>query len=334
MKKDVYIVEQSSFIKAENSNLIIKRKGASIVRVPLMNVKRLYIKGSSVISTHLLNELLDNKIDIIFLTFNGNFRSKIPSQLGKNIDLRRAQYRLFENEKLRNIIASKFVAGKVWNSYIIAKRNKTLNESDKLNAMLSIYEQLKTGQFTNDVLMGKEGIVSKHYFSIFAQQIKNEDFVFNGRNRRPPKDPINAMLSLGYSFLLNEVLLLVERTGLDPYLGFLHLPDYGRPSLALDIIEEFRSVIVDLLVISMINKRIVGLDDFKEIEFRGKKGVYFDGDKIKSFIYHFNHRMETKRFYEKRGFEMSYKEILKSKVYDLIEFIKNQKEYEPFRLRR
>jgi len=134
--------------------------------------------------------------------------------------------------------------------------------------------------------MGKEGAAFQAYFSAFGKIFKStgKGFTFKKRTRRPPKDPLNAMLSFGYTLLLNDVLLILEQTGLDPYLGFLHAPEYGRPSLALDIMEEFRPVIVDSLVIRMVSKNIVKYEDFIGIESEGKKGVYLSKEKIKSYI--------------------------------------------------
>jgi CRISPR-associated protein Cas1 len=184
--------------------------------------------------------------------------------------------------------------------------------------------------------MGKEGAASQSYFSAFGKIFKGDGtgFTFTRRTRRPPKDPLNAMLSLGYTLLFNEVLLILEQTGLDPYLGYLHLPEYGRPSLALDVMEEFRPVIVDTMVLNLINKNIIKHDDFHGIVDKGKNGVYLSKDKIKVFIYHFNYRMETRRFSEKVGKEMSYRDIIKNQVYELIRYIDTGKEYHPFKLRR
>ncbi len=120
---------------------------------------------------------------------------------------------------------------------------------------------------------------------------------------------------------------MLEPTGLDTYLGFLHAPDYGRPSLALDIMEEFRPVIVDALVLSLVNKKIIKIDDFIGIVENGKNGVYLSKDKMKVFIYHFNYRMETQRFSEKAGKELSYRDLVKNQIYELIRYIDNGKEY-------
>lgn len=337
MRKSVYIVETGSSATVSNDNLLVKKKQQKMVKVPLLNIKRLYIKGNSLISTYLLLKLLSQEIDIVFLSFNGNFITKIPSLPGKNIDLRRKQYRLFEDESLRNQIAASFVMGKTWNSYILLKRYLSKHKSSNaLNTLMMLYNQISDNHYNNETLMGKEGMASKSYFSAFGKIFKNIDseFSFTRRNRRPPKDPVNAMLSFGYTILLNEVLLILEQTGLDPYLGFLHLPEYGRPSLALDIMEEFRPVIVDTLVLGLVIRNIFKSDDFQGIVDMGKNGIYLNKDKLKVFIYHFNYRMETQRFCEKTGKELCYRDIIKNQVYELIGYIDKGKEYTPFRLRK
>lgn len=337
MRKSVYIVETGSVVKVQNDNLVVKRARQKLVTVPLINIKRLYIKGNSLISTHLLLKLLSQEIDIVFLSFNGNFLTKIPSLPGKNIDLRRKQYQLFEDETLRNTIAALFVKGKTWNSYILLKRHLEKHRNSKaLNRLLLLYNQLNSNTFGIETLMGKEGAASQAYFSAFGKIFKDSGttFTFTRRSRRPPKNPLNAMLSFGYTLLFNEVLLMLEQTGLDPYLGFLHSPNYGRPSLALDIMEEFRPVIVDTLVLNLVSKKIVNDDDFRGIDSQGKAGIYLSKEKIKSFIYHFNYRMETRRFSEKSGKEQCYRDIIRNQVHELIQYIDTGKEYQPFRLRK
>jgi len=337
MRKSVYIIETGSLVKAQNDNLLVKRKQHKLVKVPLLNIKRLYIKGHSFISTHLLLKLLNMEIDIVFLSFYGQFLTKIPSLPGKNIEIRKKQYWLFADENKKNKIAASFIKGKIWNSYILLKRYLSKHKnSDALNRLLMLYHQVKSNSYNNDTLMGKEGAASQSYFSAFGKIFKGDGtgFTFTRRTRRPPKDPLNAMLSLGYTLLFNEVLLILEQTGLDPYLGYLHLPEYGRPSLALDVMEEFRPVIVDALVLSLVSKKIVKDDDFHGIVDKGKNGVYFSKDKIKVFIYHFNYRMETQVFNEKTGKELCYRDIIKNQVYELIRYIDTGKEYQPFKLRK
>jgi CRISPR-associated protein Cas1 len=285
----------------------------------------------------LILKFLNLEIDIVFLSFNGNFLTKIPSLPGKNIDLRRKQFSFFENEEQKNKIAASFVKGKIWNSYILMKRYLSMHKnSDALNRLLLLYNQVNSNSYNIDTLMGKEGAASKSYFSALGEIYKgtSNGFTFKCRTRRPPQDPLNALLSLGYTFLFNEVLLLLEPTGLDTYLGFLHAPDYGRPSLALDVMEEFRPVIVDALVLSLVNKKIIKIDDFTGIVENGKNGVYLSKDKMRVFIYHFNYRMETRRFSEKAGKELCYRDLIKNQVYELIRNIDTGKEYQPFRLRK
>jgi CRISPR-associated protein Cas1 len=330
-------VETGSVIKLQNDNLVVKRKQEKMVAIPLINVKRLYIRGGALISVQLLLKLLGQEIDIVFLSFNGQFLTKLPSMPGKNIELRRQQYRLYEDEGERQRIAAGFIKGKIWNGYILLKRYYTRHEnSNALNKLLMLYNQLKANDYPIDTLMGKEGAASQTYFSTFGKIFKGDGsgFAFERRTRRPPKDPVNAMLSFGYTLLFNEALLILEQTGLDPYLGFLHAPQYSRASLALDIIEEFRSVVVDTLVLNLVSKNIFKADDFRNVDAAGPNGVYISKEKLKVFIYHFNYRMETKRFWERVGKELTYRDIVKHQAYDLIRFIETGKEYRPFRLIR
>jgi CRISPR-associated protein Cas1 len=336
MRRDVYIIETGSMVQVQNDNLVVKRKQKKLIAVPLLNIKRLYLKGTSLLSSHLVLKLLNQGVDIIFLSFNGNFLTKIPALPGKNIELRKKQYRLFDDENLRSTIASSFVKGKIWNSYILMKRYMEKHkDSHALNKLLFLYNQLEANDYRIETLMGKEGAASQAYFSALGKIFKGDGtgFTFTRRTRRPPKDPLNAMLSFGYTLLFNEVLLMVEQTGLDPYLGYLHGMQYGRPSLALDIMEEFRPVIVDTLVINLVNKKMIKENHFVGIDDQGKNGVYLAKEKIKEFIYQFNYRMETRRFSDKTRKEESYRNIIQNQVYELIRFVEG-KGYRPFRLKR
>jgi CRISPR-associated protein Cas1 len=170
MRKSIYILETGTSIRIRNDNLEVKRKDQKIVTVPLINIKRVYLKGNPFISAHSLLKLLGQEIDIVFLSFNGNFLTKIPSLPGKNIELRRKQYQLFEMDEYRSQLAVEFIKGKIWNSYILMKRYLEKHQnSNSLNRMLLIYDQLKLNNHNIDSLMGKEGAASQAYFSAFGK---------------------------------------------------------------------------------------------------------------------------------------------------------------------
>jgi CRISPR-associated protein Cas1 len=335
-KKDVFVREPGTKLCVKNENLVAQnRKEQTSSNIPLLNVERLIIRGGSLISTQLLLELLKRQIDIVLLSFHGHFLARIPTLLGKNVPLRREQYRVFEDEERRNRQAAGFVKGKLWNAYIFMKRYYTKHQdSDALNRLLMLYNRVKANDYDIETLMGNEGAGSQTYFSTFGKILSGSGscFVFDKRTRRPPTDPVNAMLSFGYTMLLKEVLPLIESTGLDPFLGFLHAPGHGRPSLALDIMEEFRSVIVDQLILKLINKRILTADDFVGLDSGGKDGVFLKKTQINVFLRHFCERMETQRFCTKTGKDLSYRSLIRNQVFELIQCVETGKVYRPFRI--
>jgi CRISPR-associated protein Cas1 len=261
----VYVINEDAFIGKTDERLTVKAEKKTILDIPLIKIDGVVVLGRATVSPTVVEELLKNHICLTFLTENGKYLGRIEPEVTKNIFIRKAQWQAAGETPQAIHLVRGFVRGKLKNYRQILLRNQRENSELDLSSHITRLEQAiapinKTNKI--DSLRGLEGAGSAAYFGCFNQLIKNSEFTFNNRNRRPPTDPVNALLSFGYSLLRHDIQSALNIVGFDPYLGYLHVERYGRPSLALDLMEEFRPLIVDSLVLSLINKRSLTGADF------------------------------------------------------------------------
>src|SRR5947209_2890255 len=264
----LYLNEQQSIVKKRDGYLIVqypspdKRK----IEVPLIKVTQVVISGDITLTTPAVHTLLEAGIEICYLSMYGHFRGRLSPPVAKNALLRREQYRAHADSQRALQIAQACVKGKLENMRtLLLRANRQLQDSAVTDATEAIQRMVRQVPRTTTVgsLLGIEGNGSAAYFGIFGKLLRNS-MTFSRRRRRPPTDPVNAMLSLGYTLLLHQVSAAIQVVGFDPYAGFLHQPRYGRPALALDLMEEFRPIIADSVVLNVVNHRILTEHDFEE----------------------------------------------------------------------
>lgn len=279
--RNINIVEQGSILKKKDIRFFIYKEGVMSEYIPYFKVDRFILWGNQQITNGALNLAFERGIDIIFLSQAGRFKGKLQGKSSKNIYLRLAQYELWREKENKLEFAKKIITAKIKNQVMLLKKYKV---------QLDINEIIDKIQYVQDIkqLMGIEGIASRVYFDRLGEVITNNEFDFNGRNRRPPKDPVNAMLSLTYNITLNFIISSLEKAGLDSYLGFLHSTKYGREALALDMLEEFRQGFCDKFVIKMLNRKEVKRSDFIESE---EGGVKFTEVAFRKYLKKFNNEM-------------------------------------------
>ncbi len=251
----VYVTTQGSSIIKEGSHLLV-RCGKEIQRTIFLNkLSQLILCGNVSLTPHARNTLFRHGIDTVFLTRNGRYLGRFNQPEPKNIELRKRQFELAKDPEFTLRMARSIVAGKLTNQAAVLMRLHRKRPEGGLagqaGALRDIIGQLD-GCSGIDELRGYEGQGSALYFEVFNQGFDSEQD-FGKRIRRPPTDPVNAMLSLLYTFLYNQVYSAIRQAHLDPYLGNLHAMDYGRYSLALDLMEEFRPILVDTLVFALFN---------------------------------------------------------------------------------
>lgn len=261
----LYITQDDAFIGKTDERLQVKAQKKTLLDVPMLKVEGVVVLGRATISPAALIELLERKIPLSFLTGTGRYLGRLEPPLTKNIFVRSAQWQAAgDSDKAIHVVRS-FIRGKLKNyrnMFLRAQReNAALNLQPAITKLDQAIAPINT---TNaiDSLRGLEGAGSAAYFGRFDALIRAEGFRFEARRRRPPTDPVNALLSFGYALLLHDIQSAVNIVGFDPYLGYLHTQRYGRPSLALDLMEEFRPLVVDAVVLAALNRRSLTLNDF------------------------------------------------------------------------
>jgi CRISP-associated protein Cas1 len=304
----LYLNEQQSIVKKRDNYLSIQYPDKHTTEVPLIKVSQVVVSGDVTLTTPALHTLLGLGIEVCFLSMYGHYRGRLSPPVAKNALLRREQYRAHADHHRALVIAQACVSGKLENMRtILLRANRTLADNDiseATNAIRRMTQLVPTAQ-TVGSLLGFEGNGSAAYFSVFAKLLRGS-LDFTRRRRRPPTDPVNAMLSLAYTLLLHQVSSAIQVVGFDPYAGFLHQPRYGRPALALDLMEEFRPIIADSVVLNVVNHRILTAKDFQE-----ELGVVqLKPDARKTFYTKFEERLQEEMQHPYFGYRTSYRRCL------------------------
>ncbi|WP_414573186.1 type I-D CRISPR-associated endonuclease Cas1d [Nostoc sp. CCY 9925] len=256
----VYVTQEDAFIGKVDERLHVKFEKKTILDVPLIKIDGVVVLGRATVSPAAISELLERHIPVTFLTENGRYLGRIEPEVTKNIFVRKAQWQAAGESAQAIHVVQGFVRGKLKNYRNLLIRRQRENPDLDLSVNVTRLEQaiapIDTTKNINS-LRGLEGAGSAAYFGCFNQLIRTTEFTFNKRVRRPPTDPVNSLLSFGYSLLRHDIQGAINIAGFDPYLGYLHCDRYGRPSLALDLMEEFRPLIVDAIVLSVLNRQLL-----------------------------------------------------------------------------
>jgi len=286
----LYITSPETYLSLDGENVVVKKDENSSVRLPLHNLENIVCFSYQGASPGLMGACAERNIGLCFLTPYGHFLARITGKVKGNVLLRKKQYEISEKNDLSLPVAASFLVGKIYNS------RKVIERALRDHAMLVDVESLsKASAFLKETLqalprcksigelMAFEGSAAKIYFSVFDHLIlqQREDFSFTERNRRPPLDNMNSLLSFLYTLLTNEVASALETVGLDPYVGFLHQDRPGRPSLALDLMEELRPIFGDRLALTLVNRRQVNGKGFIKKE---SGGILMDDETRKAVI--------------------------------------------------
>lgn len=271
----LYITSSEYYLSLDGENVIISQSKKEMGRLPLHNLEAIVTCGYAGANPALMEKCAAGNISMTFLSPTGRFRAKVTGKAYGNILLRRTQYRLADDKKQTLKIAQNFMIGKIYNQRSVM--NRALRDygerldTEKLSlvsAQLKETLQMVREADTMETLRGYEGEAASRYFSQFNQLIlqQKEEFSFDTRNRRPPLDKVNALLSFTYALLTSMCMAALETVGLDPYAGFMHTDRPGRCSLALDLMEELRAPYADRFALSCINRKMVDSSDFEEKE--------------------------------------------------------------------
>jgi len=267
LQNSLYITRQGAYVHKERETIVIEHERKKLMQLPIHSVSGVFCFGNVLVSPALMGFCGEKGVNLAFFTEYGRFYGRLQGKTSGNVLLRRAQYHADEQKTLeiaRSVIAAKLVGGR--NVLLRHKRNHGVSAPIE-HAVKHLAASVRMARHTNnlDSLRGIEGDAAATYFSVFELLINEKlrgDFPFTGRNRRPPRDPVNALLSFVYSILGQDISAALNGVGLDPQVGFLHADRPGRDSLAQDLLEEFRPWLADRLVLSLINRRQLKASDF------------------------------------------------------------------------
>lgn len=286
----LYITSEDIYLTLDGENVVANRGKEAVARYPLHTLNGIISFSYAGASPALMGACCERSISLAFCSPRGKFLGRVTGENNGNVLLRREQYRVSDDSFRSCKIAKTMIFGKIYNSRQVIERirrdhsmrvdaEKLSFVSNKLKELLPIVMD----EVSLDNLRGLEGVAASSYFGVFDELILNnkKTFYFNKRSRRPPLDPVNSMLSFGYSLLAHDCAAACESVGLDSYVGFLHSDRSGRSSLALDLMEELRSCMTDRFVLSSINNRVFKEKDFN---FRACGGVEFTDNARKQFL--------------------------------------------------
>jgi CRISPR-associated protein Cas1 len=296
----LYVTSPDVYLSLDGENVVVLQEEQEKIRIPLHNLEGIVTFGYTGASPALMGKCAEDNISLTFLKSNGRFLAKVVGKSRGNVVLRRAQYRMADMEDQKLVIAKNCIIGKVYNSRSVINRalrdhGQRIDEerfrhiSQQLRGSM---ERIKEARSLEE-LRGQEGEAASRYFSIMDDLILQQKagFYFKTRNKRPPLDNVNAMLSFVYTLLANDVGAALETVGLDAYVGFLHTDRPGRISLALDLMEELRPIFADRFVISLINKRIINESGFEKQE---SGAVLMKDDTRKEILRNWQERKQDK----------------------------------------
>ena len=325
----LYVTEAYSVIKKDGETLVVNipadeasARAARKVQVPLIKIDEVVILGDSTLTPQAMAALLDQRAEITFLDPYGGFRGRLVPANSRNSLIRLAQFRAHEDAARSLALARQFVSGKLSNlRTMLLRANRKTQEAavgEAAQAIQAVIKQVEALQSDGlppadpgkpqagtawGTLQGYEGAATSRYFGVFGLLLKGDGSLsFENRNRRPPRDPVNALLSYGYTLLLHQCSAALQLVGLDAYVGFLHSSQYSKPALALDLMEEFRGPIVDSVVLTLVNNRILQAGDFIE-----EMGSYRMKDAARrEFLLKFEERLTTEIEHPTFGYKATY----------------------------
>lgn len=330
----LYLTQQDAVLRKEDERLKVTLKGEVLLDLPMLKVSEVVVMGRVTVTPHTVAALMERHIHLTYLTEHGRYVGRIEPAFSKNSLLRRAQYAASFDAQRTLTLARGFVLGKLANLRVTLMRavrnTEGLSVDDAVEAIRGAERRAERAADL-DILRGHEGEGSAAYFAVFDRLIKADGFSFNKRVRRPPTDRVNALLSFGYALLANDVHAAVQSLGFDPYCGYLHADRYGRPSLALDVMEEFRPLIVDAVVLSCLNKRILRPDDFL-VGLGEVCSLTPEGRK--KFLVQYEERKQTEIQHPVFEYKATYQRCLELQARILAKCIQGELErYEPFVIR-
>ena len=326
----LYLTEQGSILRKSGDRFLVEHEDRIVLDLPYHKLEQILIFGNVQVTTQAMVELLEKGVDLSFFSWQGLYRGSLASRKGASIRDRMLQYEIWRDPERARQIARAVVGNKIANArgvveWVAARRGQ-MKELAAIRDSITGVEGTLAGAATLDAIRGCEGAAAKAYFAGWAA-LNRSGFVWLGRSRHPPRDPINALLSLTYTLLTQEIGGLLEGDGLEPALGFLHELDGSRPSLALDLVEAFRHPIGDRLVLSLLERDLFASADFTHQE---GGGVLLSAAALRRFLEYYERWMTSpRRVGQAEG--ATFRELVRRDARRFILFVRGQCELQLYR---
>ncbi len=309
--RPLYVTGYGLSIGRSGEALEVREKGKVVQKVRLHEISQVNVFGNATVTAGAIDALVGSDKPVAYFSTGGWFYGMTMGLGLKNVFLRLEQFRKADDERFSVLLARAITATKIRNQRTLLQRNHEEPPAQAIERLKQLARQAEAAA-SLETLLGIEGTAARVYFEHFGGMLKAEDaderptFDFTTRNRRPPRDPVNALLSLAYSFLARDLTIICQAVGFDPFVGFYHQPRFGRPALALDLMEGFRPLVADSAVLSAINTRMVGPGDFLRVG----PAVSLTASGRKGFIRAYEQRMDTLVTHPLFGYRVSYRRVL------------------------
>lgn len=327
----IYLLEQGTTIYKDYQRFIIYVAEKPKLEVPIREVEQILVFGNIQLSTHVINACLRENITVLFLSQSGQYHGHLWSEESTNLDNQLIQIERRNDDYFQFNVSKSIVSGKLMNSkQLLMRFNRKRKLAEVEKAIFGINQDIDALDFVDnlDSLRGYEGIAAARYFPAFGKLITNSSFSFAQRFRQPPTDEINSLLSFGYTLLFNNVLSFIIAEGLSPYLGNFHYGEKQKPYLAFDLMEEFRSPIVDSLILNIINHSLLKTKDFELVASTG--GVYLSQSSRRVFLNQFETRMNEEVSHPDLQSPVTYRHAIQLQVRRYKHSLLSAVPYEPF----
>lgn len=328
----LYLVQQGAKVTKDQGRFVVSAPKEAPIEIPTREVERLLVYGNVQLTTAVITDCLDHQIPVVFMSQLGDYKGHLWSAEYDDIRTELMQYQRLGDDGFRLAAARAIVAGKLTNSrQLLLRLNRKRQIPAVVVALTGLRQDIARAEQaeTLEALRGHEGAAAARYFRALGLLIVNPAFTFTERNRRPPKDPVNSLLSFGYTLLFNNVLSLLLAEGLNPYLGNLHGSEKKQTFLAFDLVEEFRSPVVDSLVMRLINQKFLKPTDFTWPNAEG--GIYLNDAARRPFLKQFEERLSLEVSHPDAQDPVSYRRVIQLQVRRYKQALLNDVPYAAFR---
>lgn len=328
---NLYLIDQEAVMRKKGNRIIIEKDNKELLEIECIKIETILIFGNIEFTTPALSVLLENGIELALFTLTGHkLKGQLTPPKNKNVLLRMAQYQTHLDQSFALETSKIIINGKLSNTINLLNYYRSnypdLQIKKNIEQIERLSQQIKTTP-SQESLLGIEGTAARYYFEMFPQLCRIPTN-FITRERRPPTDPLNSLLSFGYTLVTNEITSLLDGIGFDPYIGYLHCIDYGRPSLALDMIEEFRAPLIDRFSLSLLNLNIITPEDFHTDEETG--GLYLNQPAMKRYFIEYEKYLNREFKDEDTSENTNFRKLFFRQAQRMQNHILKNENYKPF----